>query len=83
VDQFTKIIEFDVLNPDTIIGKMIDDEEFRLYYFFFEEKKLNYDKISHSLLADLRVFILYFILFIIILIIIIGIRIIKKYRAKT
>ena len=28
--QFTKLIEFDILNPETLIQTIIDDKDFRL-----------------------------------------------------
>ena len=80
IAEFTKIIEFDVLNPDKLIGKIIGEEDFRTYDYIMGKQELDDSRASHSLLIDMRVIILNSILVILVLLFIFLLKIVSAFR---
>ena len=57
VVEFTKLIEFDLLNPDTIMRMITDHQDFVLINWIIGKDKFDSDG-SPSMIEDLRLFIL-------------------------
>lgn len=78
LEQFTRLVEFDILNPETIIQKIIDDAEFRLIDWLLGKNKFEEPE-KHSIANDLRFWIISGSLFFLVLILVVFLSLYRRY----
>lgn len=81
ITEFTKLIEFDVLNPDSIISLITSDPDFKLMDWIMGKSKFNSNG-SPSMVDDLRLYIMGAAAGIAVLILLGVLMMVKKYKKK-
>lgn len=79
VVEFTKLIEFDILNPDSILQLIMSDPDFKLMDWIVGKSKFNSNG-APSMMDDMRLYIMGAAAGVIALILIYIVSLVKKYR---
>lgn len=81
VTEFTKLIEFDVLNPDSIIRMISSDPDFKLMDWIIGKSKFNSNG-SPSMIDDLRLYIMGAAVGVVAILLLGILMMVRKYKKK-